>query len=86
MGKPGKPTAKDGCATSAPSSPNKHRHIVTYGGRRFLLTVGAGLVCTLLVWAEKISDAIFRDIVIATVAVYIAGNTAQKIKGGSNET
>jgi len=28
-----------------------------------------------------ISDSIYRDIVIATVAAYITGNTIQKVKG-----
>lgn len=48
------------------------------GGRRFLLTVGTLLVSTVLLWGAKISDAIWRDVLIATVAVYVAGNTAQK--------
>jgi hypothetical protein len=52
----------------------------TIGGRRFLMTMGCGVACTVLVWNAKISDAIFRDIVIATVAAYIAGNVVQKVK------
>lgn len=55
------------------------------GGRRFLMTMGCGVACTVLVWFAKIDGPIFRDIVIATVAVYIAGNTAQKIKAKSQE-
>ena len=55
------------------------------GGRRFLMTMGCGIACTVLVWFAKIDGPIFRDIVIATVAVYIAGNTAQKIKAKSQE-
>jgi hypothetical protein len=55
-------------------------HIVTLGGRRFILTLGCGIACTVLVWHAKITDIVFRDIIIATVAVYIAGNTTQKIK------
>lgn len=51
------------------------------GGRRFVMTMGCGVACTALVWFAKIDGAIFRDIIIATVAVYIAGNTMQKIKG-----
>lgn len=57
-------------------------NLSTIGGRRFLLTLGCGIACTLLVWYAKISDSIFRDIIIATVAVYISGNTWQKVKGG----
>jgi hypothetical protein len=58
----------------------------TFGGRRFLLVLGCGIVCSFLVYRAKISDIVFRDIVIGTVAVYIAGNTAQKhaqIKAGN---
>lgn len=51
------------------------------GGRRFLLAIGAGVVCTILVWYGKISDQVFATVVVATVAAYIAGNTVQKVKG-----
>jgi hypothetical protein len=60
-------------------------HITTIGGRRFILTLGCGIASTFLVWNAKISDSIFRDIIIATVAVYIAGNTTQKIKAPQQE-
>jgi len=50
----------------------------TIGGRRFLMAMGAGISCTVLVWFGKIDGNIFRDVVIATVAAYIVGNTWQK--------
>lgn len=53
-------------------------NFVKYGGRRFLMTMGCGVACTVLVWNGKISDTVFQFIVVATVGVYIAGNTAQK--------
>lgn len=56
-------------------------NITAIGGRRFVMTMGCGIVNTVLVWLGKIDGPIYRDILIATVAVYIAGNTAQKIKG-----
>lgn len=55
-------------------------NITTLGGRRFVMTMGCGMACTVLVWYAKIDGNIFRDIVIATVAAYIAGNTIQKVK------
>jgi hypothetical protein len=55
-------------------------YLTAWGGRRFLMTMGCGMACTVLVWFAKIDGAIFRDIIIATVSVYIAGNVAQKIK------
>lgn len=48
------------------------------GGRRFVLTVGCGLVCSLLLMHGDITPEIFRDITLATVAVYIGANTYQK--------
>lgn len=50
------------------------------GGRRFIMTMGCGIACTMLVWFTKITPEIFRDIIIATVAAYIAGNVVQKVK------
>lgn len=52
-----------------------------YGGRRFLLTVGCGAVCSVLLWFGKLSDPSFTTIILGTVAVYIAANTTQKVKG-----
>lgn len=59
--------------------------ITSSGGRRFLLSVGCGIVCTFLVWFGKITPEIFRDVVIACVASYIIGNTYQKIKSSHSD-
>lgn len=59
-------------------------NIASWGGRRFLLTVGCGIASTALVWFSKISDEVYATVIIATVGAYIAGNTVQKVKG-SNE-
>ena len=58
-------------------------NLTAIGGRRFLMTMGCGMACTVLVWFGKIDGSVFRDILIATVAVYIAGNTYQKVKGAA---
>jgi hypothetical protein len=57
------------------------------GGRRFALTVATQVSNVLLVLFAKISGEVYRDIIIATVAAYIIGNVAQKIKapGAQNE-
>lgn len=60
--------------------------ISTIGGRRFLLTAGCGITCTVLVWYAKISDQVFATVIIATVAAYITGNTFQKVKGSNEPT
>lgn len=52
--------------------------IEDFGGRRFIMSMGAGISSTVLVWFSKISDQVFATIVIACVAAYITGNTAQK--------
>jgi len=49
-----------------------------YGGRRFLLSVACLMVDSIMLLFGHVSDSIWRDVLIATVAVYIAGNVAQK--------
>lgn len=55
----------------------------TLGGRRFLLVIGVWLLTTLLQWFGKLDPAgsTYALVMIGTVAAYITGNTAQKIKG-----
>ena len=48
------------------------------GGRRFLMTLGAGCVASFLVWFSKITSGDWAMVTIATVATYIGGNTYQK--------
>ncbi len=55
--------------------------IAKFASRRFLLALGAGVVCTVLVWFGKIDGAVFASVVIATVAAYITNTTIQKVKG-----
>lgn len=50
------------------------------GGRRFVLTLGCGIVCTALVYLGKIDGMVYRDIIIGTVGLYIGGNTWEAIK------
>lgn len=57
------------------------------GGRRFLLSFCSLFVASALLMGGFISDAIYRDIVIATVAAYITGNGIQKaFEAKKNET
>jgi hypothetical protein len=62
-------------------------HIESSGGRRFLMTMGAGITATILQWFGKLDPAgnSYVLIVIGTVAAYITGNTAQKIKAPTVE-
>ena len=59
--------------------------IPAFGGTRFLLTLGCGVICTCLLLAGAIDQYVFRDLIIATVASYIAGSTYEKVKAGENE-
>ena len=57
-----------------------HKAIICIGGRKFLLTLGCGLVTATLCWFGKIDGGVYATVTIATVGVYIAGNTMQKSK------
>jgi hypothetical protein len=50
------------------------------GGRKFLLTLGCGLVTTVLVWFGKIDGATYSLVILGTVGAYITGNVVQKAK------
>jgi len=50
------------------------------GGRRFALTVCAGIVHTGLLIFGILSEANYVALTMSTVAVYISANTAQKWK------
>lgn len=52
--------------------------MASLGGRRFILTVGCGLITSLLCWFGKISDQVYATVILATVAAYIGANTIQK--------
>lgn len=49
------------------------------GGRRFVMSLGAGVTSTVLVWFAKITPEVYQWIVLGTVAAYITGNTTQKV-------
>lgn len=50
------------------------------GGRRFLLTVGAGIVDSLLLIGGYIHENTYEVLTLATVATYIGANTFQKTR------
>jgi hypothetical protein len=54
--------------------------------RKFLLCVGCGGVCSILVWFDKISDSVFSVIIIGTVGAYITSNVILTGKGKDGAT
>ena len=71
-----------------PVAPVVAAHMSAWGGRRFLLTVGAGLVNSLLVWYAKIGPGEYVALTTLTVGAYIGANTFQKreqIKAGNTD-
>jgi hypothetical protein len=58
--------------------------LFSVGGRRFMLAVATLASINVLLWWQRMTDVVYRDIIIAVVAVYVAGNTLQKIKAGGS--
>jgi len=58
----------------------------SYGGRRFLMTMGCGVVSSALLWFGKISGSEYVTLVTLTVVPYIGFNTQQKIQGLKNDS
>jgi hypothetical protein len=57
---------------------NIGRLLYAIGGRRFLLTLLVGAATTVLTWYGKITDSIYRDVILGTVGIFIGGTTLQK--------
>lgn len=55
-------------------------NFTTFGGRRYVLAMGAGVTSTVLVWFGKITPDVFQWTVLGTVAAYITGATAESHK------
>lgn len=56
------------------------------GGRRFLLTLGAGVVFTALRINDLLDQTIFRDLLLGTVGTYIAARAYIEVKDRGNKT
>lgn len=52
--------------------------------QKFIVTIGCGIVTSLLCYLEKITGEVYAAVIIATVGAYIAGAVTQYIKAGSD--
>jgi len=50
------------------------------GGRKFILTMGCGVISTILLWFGKLTSGDFVMITSFTVGAYIAGGTIENVK------
>jgi len=57
---------------------NLGKVVADSGGRRFCMTIGAGLISTALLVNAYITESAYVTLQLATVGVYIAGNVVQK--------
>lgn len=49
--------------------------LANLGGRSFVLCVGCGLVCSILLWFGKLTDGSYLTIILGTVGAYIGSTT-----------
>jgi hypothetical protein len=54
--------------------------IKALGGTRFLLTVGNGIVCSVLLMGGHLTGSEFVTIVLSTTAVYIGADTYHRVQ------
>lgn len=48
------------------------------GGRKFIACMSALIAATAVLYSDLITGLIYRDIVLGTIGVFVAGNVAQK--------
>lgn len=68
------------------SLPDRIQSAITgCGGRRFLMTVGAGVVDSLLLIGHFIDQGTYATLTLATVGVYIGASTMQQMQGNRRD-
>jgi hypothetical protein len=69
-----------------PSAEQVGRWLIIVGGRRFALTVLVQVMTWYLAFLKIIDGYIYRDIVLATSAVFIGSNTYEGVKAAQNRS
>lgn len=55
-----------------------NRALVAFGGRRYVMSMGAAFVFSLLLWFGKLNEGNYVILIGGTIVNYIGNNTYQK--------
>lgn len=58
---------------------------VHWGGQRYVLVLLVTVLCSFLLWQDKIKSPDYALVICTIVGAYIAGRTYQKTKNGDPE-
>ena len=59
--------------------------ITSLGGRKFILSVGCGIVSSILLWFGKLDANNYTMLIGFTIGAYITGGTIDNIKNSIKE-
>lgn len=68
-----------------PSAEQIGRWLLAVGGRRFALTLLVQIMTWYLTFLKIIDGSIYRDVVLATSAVFIGSNTYESVKAKATD-
>jgi hypothetical protein len=60
-------------------------NLTTLGGRKFILSIGCGIVSSLLLWFGKLDANNYTMLIGFTIGAYITGGTIDNLKSMTKE-